>query len=55
MKYPLNEFEDDVVTFLEALLVCQAKPILAQMEAAELNELSRLQTDLLKQRIGFMD
>lgn len=43
-----------MIAFLEASLMCQPKPILAQMELAELDGLSRLETDLLKQRIGLI-
>ncbi len=53
VRNPISEFEDGMIAFLKALLVCQPKPILAQMESAKLNGLSRLENDLLKQRVGF--
>lgn len=46
LRNPIVKFEDNIIAFLEALLVCQAKPILAQMEAAGLNGLSALETEV---------
>lgn len=42
LRNPIIKFEDNIIAFLEALLVCQEKPILAQMEVAGLNGLSSL-------------
>ncbi len=53
MRNAIEEFENDMMIFLDALLVCQPSPILAQLEAGELEGLSRLETDFLKERVGF--
>ncbi|KAI9871732.1 MAG: hypothetical protein M1830_002520 [Pleopsidium flavum] len=53
MSNPIEEFENDMMAFLEASLGCQPSPTLAQLEAGELEGLSRPETDRLRERVGF--
>lgn len=50
-KYPMAEFEDDILEFLEAMLHSIPAPDLTQLEAGKLDGLSRQETEDLATRV----
>ena len=51
-KYPLNQFKETVMLFLLDLMTTLDQPVLMQLERGKLGNLSRMETELLLQRVG---
>ena len=51
-KYPLNQFRETVMLFLLDLMTTLDQPVLMQLERGKLGNLSRMETELLLQRVG---
>ncbi|KAK4984418.1 hypothetical protein LTR66_008511 [Elasticomyces elasticus] len=52
LHFPIADFEDRIVSFLEALLKSMPTPILTQLEAGKLDGLTQQETDDFLQRVG---
>ncbi|KAK5145535.1 hypothetical protein LTR04_001278 [Oleoguttula sp. CCFEE 6159] len=53
LQHPLANYEDSVLAFLHALLASQPAPLLTQLEAGQVEGLTRQETEALKARAGF--
>ena len=51
----LSAFEDDVIDFLEGLLVAHPKPVLVQLEHGKVDGVSNRETWALKRAVGWGD
>lgn len=53
IRHPIAMFDGEILLFLESLQASQPAPALAQLEAGRVDGLSRVETEQLKQRVGF--
>lgn len=51
-KYPISRFKEMVMQFLLDLMTTLDQPVLMQLERGKLGNLSRMETELLLQRVG---